>query len=176
MLRNSGWSNFFIGGPLVIRARCFFFEIPTKTTGSGRPVARRPCGALEHACFLSGVRSLISQEMRRISAIFLTRRPPVEPPPEPERKRPPIHPPERTPKPTPIQDPPVPPPPGKEPEDEPTPIGDPPGETDQPIRVKRGRPGSIVHGVNEKGNFRHSEMKVSCGRAETSSTGTREKM
>lgn len=107
----------------------------------------------------------MSQGMRRISAVFFSRRPPVEPPPEPEKKRPPIHPPERTPKPKPIQDPPVPPPPGKKPGEEPTPIGDPPGEADQPIRVKRGRPGSIVHGVKGKEHSRHREMLFICGRA-----------
>jgi hypothetical protein len=164
------------GDPLVITARCFYLEFPTKTMRGGLPVARRSCDSLDLEFFLSGVRSLMSQGMRRISAVFFTRRPPVEPPPEPERERPPIHPPERSPKPKPIQDPPVPPPPGKKPADEPTPIGDPPGEADQPIRVKRGRPRSIVHGVNGKEHSRHREMLFNCGRAETSSIGTREEM
>lgn len=148
----------------------------TKIMRGGLPVARRSCNSLDLEFFLSGVRSLMSQEMRRISAVLFTRRPPVEPPPEPERKRPPIHPPERTPKPKPIQDPPVHPQPGKKPGDEPTPIGDPPGQADQPIRMKRGRLGSIVHGVNGKEHSRHREMLFNCRRAETSSIGTREEM
>ncbi len=59
--------------------------------------------------------------------------PPVQPPPEPERKTPPIGPPNRDPKPEPIHDPPMPPPPGTDPKDEPVPIGDPPDRSDQPM-------------------------------------------
>ncbi len=59
------------------------------------------------------------------------KRPPVKPPPEPERKSPPIGPPKRDPKPEPIHDPPMP-----DPEDEPLPIGDPPDTPDHPIRMR----------------------------------------
>ena len=64
------------------------------------------------------------------------KRPPVKPPPEPERKSPPIGPPKRDPKPEPIHDPPIPPSPGTDPNDEPLPIGDPPDTSDQPIRMR----------------------------------------
>lgn len=61
------------------------------------------------------------------------KRPPVQPPPEPERKSPPIGPPKRDPKPEPIHDPPMPPAPGTDPDDTPLPIGDPPDPSDQPM-------------------------------------------
>jgi hypothetical protein len=61
--------------------------------------------------------------------------PPVKPPPEPEKKTPPIGPPKRDPQPEPIKDPPVPPLPGKDPAEDPQPIGDPPEQSDQPIRM-----------------------------------------
>lgn len=64
------------------------------------------------------------------------RHPPVKPPPEPEKQQPPIGPPKRDPKPEPITDPPVPPAPGKDPKEDPKPIGDPPDQTDQPIRMR----------------------------------------
>ncbi len=64
--------------------------------------------------------------------------PPVELPPEPEKKRPPIRPPLRDPQPEPIQDPPVPPSPGKDTDDESAPIGDPPDKSDQPMRMDTG--------------------------------------
>jgi hypothetical protein len=166
-----------LGEPLVITARCFYLEFPTKTTRGGLPVARRSCDSLEPEFFLSGVRSLMSQEMRRISAVFFTRRPLSHPLNRKENVRRSILP----------NAPPSPSPNryktrqslrhrGKNRGMKPTPIGDPPGEADQPIRVKRGRPGPIVHGVNGKENSRHREMFFNCGRAETSSTGTREKM
>ncbi len=65
-----------------------------------------------------------------------SRHPPVEPPPDPEKKQPPIGPPTRDPKPEPIKDPPVPPMPGKDPKEDPKPIGDPPDQSDQPIRME----------------------------------------
>jgi hypothetical protein len=65
------------------------------------------------------------------------KQPPIEPPTEPERKRPPIRPPNRGPKPEPVKDPPVPPLPGREPKEDPHPIGDPPDQTDQPMRMHR---------------------------------------
>ncbi len=61
--------------------------------------------------------------------------PPVTPPPEPEKKHPPIGPPKRDPKPEPIKDPLYPPSPGTDPKKEPEPIGDPPDDSDQPIRM-----------------------------------------
>ncbi len=61
--------------------------------------------------------------------------PPVTPPPEPEKKHPPIGPPKRDPKPKPIKDPLYPPSPGTDPDEEPAPIGDPPDESNQPIRT-----------------------------------------
>lgn len=61
--------------------------------------------------------------------------PPVTPPLEPEKKHPPIGPPKRDPKPEPIKDPLYPPSPGTDPDEEPEPIGDPPDESDQPIRM-----------------------------------------
>lgn len=64
------------------------------------------------------------------------KRPPVKPPPEPERKSPPIGPPKRDPKPEPIHDPPMPPSPGTDPDDEPLPIGDPPDTSEHPIRMR----------------------------------------
>lgn len=60
---------------------------------------------------------------------------PVTSPPEPEKKHPPIGPPKRDPKPEPIKDPLYPPSPGTDPDEEPEPIGDPPDESDQPIRT-----------------------------------------
>ncbi len=74
--------------------------------------------------------------VHNLPTFTISRQPPIEPPPEPERKRPPIKPPDRTPKPKPIKDPPVSPPPDHEdPDTPPTPIGDPPDTSDRPIRM-----------------------------------------
>jgi hypothetical protein len=78
-----------------------------------------------------------SRNRKCLSPFVLKRRPPVEPPPEPEKKQPPIHPPKRDPQPQPIKDPPVPPLPRKDPQKDPIPIGDPPDQSDRPIRVFR---------------------------------------
>lgn len=61
--------------------------------------------------------------------------PPVTSPPQPEKKHPPISPPKRNPNPEPIKDPLFPPSPGTGPDEEPEPIGDPPDESDRPIRM-----------------------------------------
>jgi hypothetical protein len=81
------------------------------------------------------IKNFIGEEVSLLFQGRTEHRPPVEPPPEPDKRKPPIKPPERHPKPKPIKDPPIPPGPGKDPGQPPAPIGDPPDSVDQPIRM-----------------------------------------